>query len=65
MSDKKAVKLDVELTEQQAGDLAQLIKRLSFSDYRGCAVDDDEAYRMVAALGRVREALARHGYDPR
>lgn len=63
MSDKKVI--DVELTEQQAEDLAQLIKRLSFADVRGCAVDEDEAYRMIEALGRVREALDRHGYNPR
>lgn len=65
MSNKNAVELDVELTEQQAGDLAQLIKRMVFADFRSCAVDNDEAYRMIEALGRVREALARHGYDPR
>ena len=64
MSDNKFV-IDVELTEQQADDLAQLIKRLSFADVRGCAVDENEAYRMIDALGRVREALARHGYEPR
>ena len=65
MCDNKAVKLDIELTEQQAMDLAQLIKRMTFADFRGCAADEDEAYRMIKALGCVRESLARHGYDPR
>ena len=65
MCDNKAVKLDIELTEQQAMDLAQLIKRMAFIDVRGCAVDEDEAYRMRDAVGRLREALARHGYEPR
>lgn len=67
MSDKKAdaVKIDVELTEQQARYLALLIKRLSFSDVMCCAVNEDEAYRMIGALGRLEDALARHGYEPR
>lgn len=45
--------------------LAQLLKRIGWSDVRGCAVDDDEARVMLRATERVRRALAEVGYAPR
>lgn len=64
MSDGPIV-LQLELSAEQAWDLAQLVKRLTFSDVRGCAADQDEAYRMVEALEVVRAALAQQGVAPR
>lgn len=61
----RTLKLDIELTDQEAWDLAQFCKRLSFSDFEGCSVDENEAYRMRDAQDRVFEALRRHGYSPR
>lgn len=61
------VTIEVELTDAQALALAQLVKRLTWSDLRGCAIDDQEAYTMRDAIDRVRSALAdcEPGYAPR
>lgn len=45
--------------------LAQFFKRAHWSEFRGCAIDDDEAYSIRAAVGKVQDALARSGYNPR
>lgn len=57
--------VELELDYLHAQALAQLVKRLGWSDIRGCAVDDDEAYLIRAAVGRLQEALANAGYAPR
>ncbi|WP_343177153.1 hypothetical protein [Pseudomonas sp. 4810-S13] len=54
-----------ELTDAQTLALAQFAKRLTWTDIRGCAVDDDEAYEMRAAVGKLQNALALAGYAPR
>lgn len=54
-----------ELTEAQTLALAQLVKRLTWTDIRGCAVDDDEAYEMRDAVGHLQKALDLAGYSPR
>jgi hypothetical protein len=59
------VEITVTLTEAQAWELAQFLKRVCFSDYRGHATSDDEAYHMVNAGERIRCALADQGYSPR
>jgi hypothetical protein len=61
----KTVEINVVLTEQQAWDYAQFLKRVCFSDYRGCAADNTEAYQMIAAGEQIRSALASQGYAPR
>ena len=50
------VSLTVDLTDAEALHLAQFLKRVTFSDFRSNAQDDDEAYAM-------RDADA--GYAPR
>lgn len=59
------MKIIIELTKQEAWDLAQFCKRSTFDMYRACAEDNDEAYRMIHAQGKVREALAEAGVSPR
>ena len=59
------VRLSVDLTPGEAWDFAQFLKRAGFSTYRECAVDRDEAYRMLNAGEKVRAALADVGYAPR
>jgi hypothetical protein len=61
----KAVKIKVTLTDQQAWELAQFFKRVCFSDYRGCATSDAEAYQMRDAGELIRRALEEQGYAPR
>ncbi|VVP31138.1 hypothetical protein [Pseudomonas fluorescens] len=45
--------------------LAQLVERLSFSDCRANAADDDEAYLMIDALAKLQFFLAGAGIAPR
>ncbi|MGE0853596.1 MAG: hypothetical protein AB7O44_28950 [Hyphomicrobiaceae bacterium] len=61
----RTVTLAVELTDAQAWNLAQFLKRVGFSDFRTNAQDDEEAYAMRDAADRVRVALAEAGYAPR
>ena len=61
----KTIDLAVTLTDAQAWHLAQFLKRVGFSDFRGNAQDNDEAYAMRDAADRVRVALADAGYAPR
>lgn len=59
------ITIQPELTPPQALALAQLMKRISWSDCRGNAVDSEEAYTMIAACAEVQRALAEVGYAPR
>lgn len=54
-----------ELSDDQAWALAQLCKRITFSDCRSNAVDEVEAYMMVDVTNKLRDTLARAGYNPR
>lgn len=65
MTHDTTFELTVPITEQQAWDLAQFLKRAGFSDFRSNAVDHDEAYRMIDAANRLRRALAEAGFAPR
>jgi hypothetical protein len=56
---------DAELSPEETLALAQFFKRLNWSEVRGCAIDDDEAYVIRVAVGKLQEALARGGYAPR
>lgn len=42
--------LSLQLDENETMALAQLVKRLSWSDLRGCAVSDEEASVMKSAI---------------
>jgi len=59
------VRVSVDLTSGEAWELAQFLKRAGFSTYLECAIDRDEAYRMLQAGEKVREALVEAGYAPR
>lgn len=54
-----------EMTEAEALALAQLCKRITFSDIRSCAVDDNEAYVIRDAVDKLQGALKAAGYAPR
>lgn len=55
----------IQLSDQEAWDLAQFLKRTGFADFRSHAVDDEEAYRMQSAAEKVKSNLVAMGYDPR
>lgn len=59
------ITLTVTLTDEQAWQFAQFLKRVSFREYRDNATCNEEAYRMIEAGGRIRDALAEQGYAPR
>jgi hypothetical protein len=59
------VRLSVNITEEQALALAQFLKRIGWSEMRGCAVDTAEAYVIRDVLGEVQKELAHFGFAPR
>jgi len=59
------VTITATLTDVEAQAFAQLLKRVSFSDYEQRAVSTTEAYAMVYAGEKIREALKAQGYAPR
>ena len=61
----KTVEITIALTEAQAWELAQFLKRVSFREYRDNATNDDEAYLMREAGYIIQSALAERGYAPR
>jgi hypothetical protein len=61
----KDLNLFIELTEQEAWDYAQFLKRVGFSEFRANAQDDDEAYRMLAVSAKIRQAINDLGINPR
>lgn len=58
-----AVTVKTELTESQAMALAQFVKRLSWSEMRACAVDEDETYEIKDAVGILQKSLADAGFS--
>ncbi|MFW1545102.1 DUF7706 family protein [Vibrio parahaemolyticus] len=38
---------------------------MSWSDLRGCAVSDEEAWVMKSAVDKLQQALREEGYAPR
>ena len=61
----KEVTIFVTLTDSEAWQYAQFLKRVCFSDYRQRATSEPEAYRMVDAGEKIRDALREEGYVPR
>ena len=61
----KTIEITVTLTDDQAWEFAQFLKRVSFREYRNNATCDDEAYLMRDAGEIIRSALAEQGYAPR
>jgi hypothetical protein len=59
------IRLSFELTEDQATDLAEFLKRVQFSDFRKRLNSDDEAYTAMNSLAKMRKALATAGFNPR
>ena len=56
-SEPDPVVVTVELRRGQAYALAELTKRLHYSDARGLAADEPETDAMIAAVERLRDAL--------
>lgn len=63
--DKPVTITIVELPAHEALALAQLVKRIGWTELRQNAVDDDEAHDMAGAMIHLRKALAESGFNPR
>ncbi len=59
------ITLHVALPGNEAWALAQLLKRIGWSDCRRLAEDEEQTRLMIAAAEQVRHALAEAGYAPR
>ncbi|CAI1245997.1 Uncharacterised protein [Serratia ficaria] len=59
------VTVTTELTKSQALALAQFVKRVTWSEMRACAIDDDETYEIRDAVYQLQKALAEAGFAPR
>lgn len=57
--------IHLDLNDDQAWSLAQLCKRIGFTDLRALAASDVEAYEMAEAIGHLHKALAEAGFEPR
>lgn len=57
--------ITIDLTEQEAVDLSQLVKRLQWGHMRQCAANDEEAEMIRQAVDALRRELATAGYNPR
>jgi hypothetical protein len=55
----------VTFTDAEAWALAELCKRIGYSECRQNAVDDEEARNMIVATSKMQQALARAGYTVR
>ncbi len=63
--DHNTVTVHIDLPQDLAWALAQLLKRIGYSDCRSLAEDDEQAYQMMQATEHVRRALADAGIAPR
>lgn len=59
------VTVTTELTQNQALALAQFVKRLTWSEMRACAIDEDETWVIKDAISELQKALAEAGFSPR
>lgn len=59
------VTITTKLTHVEAEALAQFFKRAYFGDYRTNAASEREAYQMMSAANKIRDALAEKGFAPR
>lgn len=63
--DSDTIIVTVELSDAEAWEYAQFLKRVGLSDYRLLAEGASEAASMLRAGEKIRGALAAVGYAPR
>lgn len=64
MSEETAT-INIELTSGESWALAELAKRIGWTELRQLAASDEEADTMQAAMVKVGRALAEYGFKPR
>jgi len=55
----------IKLNENEARDLAQLFKRITWNGVAECAVDKAETQSMIDVIQNAREQMAKQGISPR
>lgn len=65
MNEEKRVIVTLNLPPLQAHALAQLVKRIGWTELHQNAQDDEEAYDMRNAVQELQNALEEAGYAPR
>lgn len=65
MTSNDKIKAEIELTTDQAWELATVLKLLTLTDYRLLTTDMEKARDAMHGAECVRDALARVGIDPR
>ena len=61
----KRIPIQVELTEEEAWELSQFLKRTRLDVYRSLSMTDSEAWLMMDAGNKIQKALEYAGYSPR
>ena len=56
LNGKAKTQFTIELDSEDALALAQFLKRITWNDMRGCAIDENETYRIKDALGKLQRA---------
>jgi hypothetical protein len=59
------IHVNLDLPPSVALALAQFVKRVTWTEMRGRAADDAEAYEIRAAIDTFQKALTEAGYAPR
>ena len=59
------MKIEFEIGAEQAEALAQVLKRIGFSEVRQLSTTEAETYDAQAALETIRKALNNAGFNPR
>lgn len=62
---EKRVNITVELSDEEAYQFAQFLKRVGYHEYRALSTSDSEVSSMINAGEIIRKALAEAGYAPR
>lgn len=65
MCNEPTIEIDIDLPADVAMALAEFVKRVGFNEIRVNAIDNAEAYRMLAAIERLQFALSQAGFSPR
>ena len=57
--------ITITLDENEAWDLAQFFKRITWGGVADCAVDKAETQSMIDVIENAREQMAKQGISPR
>lgn len=63
--DDTRIKINLDVTEDQADALAEMVKRICWVDIKALSTDDREATAMLDGVLRLRKALEVAGFAPR